>query len=171
MQGTVAESSAAVQARLGLEVENEEDAELDEIIDGGKDMAKEGEIPGDGEGEAEESGEEEEEEASGQTTIKLRHSWRRVVQDELRYNKAGDIRGTLAWDTKFAREVPIGRYYAKAEQNAENLIPICSSTVTVEELTKLRFDYSIPRYIEMMIPGADQTLYNPPKGYVSVFNV
>ena len=71
MQGTVAESSVAVQAHLGLEVEDEEDAELDEII-----VAKKGEVPDGGEGEAEESEEEEEEEASGQTDVELRHSRR-----------------------------------------------------------------------------------------------
>lgn len=78
---------------------------------------------------------------------------------------------TQAVDVKITRLVGIGPLFASVDLNEDGQIPTCASTITEEELMKLRLNYNIPSYIELRIPSADQTLYNPPEGFISVFPV
>lgn len=78
---------------------------------------------------------------------------------------------TQAIEVKVMRSLEIEPLFAGAELNEDGQIPTYASTITMEELMKLRINYNIPSYIELRIPFEDQTLYNPPEGFIFVFFV
>lgn len=86
-------------------------------------------------------------------------------------NTAGQIRDSQAVEVIVLESVEIGPLFAGAEQNEDGLIPTYASTITKDELMKLRFNYNISSYIELRISSEDQTLYNPPKGFFLAFSV
>lgn len=66
-----------------------------------------------------------------------------------------------------AERKPIGPLNPEAEQNDDGRIPTCATKYTEKDIPRLRRVCEIPDEYEILIPRPDQTLYNPPKGYLT----
>ena len=55
------------------------------------------------------------------------------------------------------------------EQNWDNHLPTCPSAVTLADISSWRHRYEILESVEIMVPSTDNDLYNPPDGYMCVF--